>query len=324
MYALLILPILVSGFLCLTIQQEEYWRLHRYDGQYLYLKAAQKGLKHFFFAIVISLLMRDFTFNANNHLPNLICSLSPPSAPSAPSAFIDTPLLKIELNDCVIHSMFDPAIATILSGHISDISPVRNKAQIEDSKTKNLEYAWLICISILSILSALLLSKLKNYYGIFVNFISSKVNKDYSNKNIYQLYLMHKIFKDSPMDNIFFESLIKKKPVLISLKSRKTYVGIVIATGEPNESNGLNQEIVVLPIMSGYRDKDTLSVIFTNDYASFTTESTSTVLDVASIEVASWFDFECYEKVNKNIGDAEKKEQKSKKKFTFGLFKRQE
>lgn len=319
MYALLILPILVSGFLCLTIQQEEYWRLHRYDGQYLYLKAAQKGLKHFFFAIVLSLFMRDVTFNASNHLPDIACS----NFNTDNSTIVDTPLLKMELNDCVMHSTFDPAIATMLSEHINNISPIKDSVQIRDSKVKNLEYAWLICISVLSIFSAYFYSKIKNYYGRFVNFILSKVDENYLNKNIYQLYLMHRIFKDSPMDNIFFESLIRKKPVLISLKSRKTYVGIVIATGEPNESNGLNQEIVILPIMSGYRDKDTLSVIFTNDYASFTTESTSTVLDVASIEVASWFDFECYGKVNKNIEGAGGAEPKGKSKSIFNIFRRQ-
>lgn len=75
MYALLILPILVSGFLCLTMQQEEYWRLHRYDGQYLYLKVAQQGLKHFFIALIIGLFMRDMTFDAKKicqKLPALI------------------------------------------------------------------------------------------------------------------------------------------------------------------------------------------------------------------------------------------------------------
>lgn len=319
MYALLILPILVSGFLCLTIQQEEYWRLHRYDGQYLYLKAAQKGLKHFFFAILLSLFMRDVTFNANGHLPELACG----ELTAGSTTIVDTPILRLELNDCVIRSTFDPAIATILSEHINNISPIKNSAQVIDSKAKNIEYAWLICISVLSIFSAYAYSKIKNRYGRFVNHVLYKENKDFLNRNIYQLYLMHKIFRDSPMDNIFFESLINKKPVLISLSSRKAYVGIVIETGEPNESNGLNQEIVILPIMSGYRDKDTLSVVFTNDYANFKTESTSTVLDVASIEVVSWFDFDCYEKVNKNIKDADGTKPNDTKKSIFGIFKRQ-
>ncbi len=318
MYALLILPILVSGFLCLTMQQEEYWRLHRYDGQYLYLKVAQQGLKHFFIALIIGLFMRDMTFDAKKNLPEIACSHFKINN----TDILNTRLLKIELRDCAIQSTLDPAIATILSDHISSIKPSTNDKIMSLDKVKSLEYSWLICISLLSILSAYTYSKLKHYYGRFVNCILSGLDAQYSNKNIYQLYLMQKIFKDSPMDNIFFESLIKKKPVLISLKSRKAYVGIVISTGEPNESNGLNQEIVILPIMSGYRDKDTLSVIFTNDYANFTTESTSTVLDTASIEVASWFDFSCYENVNENIENLKEKPEEKNGKSFWDIFKK--
>lgn len=36
--------------------------------------------------------------------------------------------------------------------------------------------------------------------------------------------------------------------------------------GEPNETQGADQEIAIKPVMSGYRDKDTLTVTFTTQY----------------------------------------------------------
>lgn len=43
MYALLILPILVSGFIVCKYHPKVYFRLHRYEGQFLYLQSAYLG-----------------------------------------------------------------------------------------------------------------------------------------------------------------------------------------------------------------------------------------------------------------------------------------
>jgi hypothetical protein len=44
------------------------------------------------------------------------------------------------------------------------------------------------------------------------------------------------------------------------------YVGRVMSLGEPTERQGPTQEISIVPVSSGYRDKDTLSVTLTNYY----------------------------------------------------------
>jgi hypothetical protein len=38
---------------------------------------------------------------------------------------------------------------------------------------------------------------------------------------------------------------------MISLEDRKVYVGKVIDMGEPTETNGIDQDISIMPLMSG-------------------------------------------------------------------------
>lgn len=57
MLFLLIFPVLVAGFVACHIHPVHSYRLHRYEGQYLYLKSAELGLKCFFFAWLAALAM---------------------------------------------------------------------------------------------------------------------------------------------------------------------------------------------------------------------------------------------------------------------------
>lgn len=56
MFALLIVPVLVAGFMTCHIHPVHSYRLHRYEGQYLYLKSAELGLKCFGLACSIAAL----------------------------------------------------------------------------------------------------------------------------------------------------------------------------------------------------------------------------------------------------------------------------
>lgn len=295
MYALLVLPILISGFICLILQPTEYWRLHRYDGQHLYLKAAEKGIRYFLFAAFISFYLKDFTIHISGKLPGYTCE-SNGKTHSKSDLYTSSFFNLSFIDNCTYDSKVDPAMATAVGDKLN----VFSHSEVNKKRDRNIEYAWILCVSILSILSAYISSLLFIMYGRLVNRTARKIDAKYADRNIYQLYKMSKILKGSPLDNLFFESIKTRKPVLISLSSRKVYVGLIISMGEPNESEGLGQEIVILPIMSGYRDKDTLSIDFTNDYAEFQDNDVNVVIDSSSIESASWFDFSCYGKVNKN------------------------
>ena len=50
------------------------------------------------------------------------------------------------------------------------------------------------------------------------------------------------------------------------MDDRKVYIGRVISLGEPNEIDGMDQEITITPYASGYRDKDTLNLVLTTKY----------------------------------------------------------
>lgn len=54
MLLLLIFPVLVSGFIACHIHPVYQYRLHRYEGQYLYLKSAELGLYCFFLGTAIA------------------------------------------------------------------------------------------------------------------------------------------------------------------------------------------------------------------------------------------------------------------------------
>ncbi len=54
---------------------------------------------------------------------------------------------------------------------------------------------------------------------------------------------------------------------LFTMQDRKVYVGSVISIGQITEAQGVEQHFLLVPFLSGYRDKDTLQVEMTTDYA---------------------------------------------------------
>lgn len=56
-------------------------------------------------------------------------------------------------------------------------------------------------------------------------------------------------------DAVLLQSMTFGDPVAISMESRKIYVGYVYTTLEPGEKNS---HLTILPLLSGYRDRETL------------------------------------------------------------------
>ncbi len=108
---------------------------------------------------------------------------------------------------------------------------------------------------------------------------------------------MSNALSDSPLDKILFESYINSSPLLLTLGSRKVYVGTINSLGEPNESEGMDQEISIIPLMSGYRSKETLEVKFTTYYDAIGADL-KIVIRQEQILSATLFSFEVYEKFN--------------------------
>lgn len=117
-----------------------------------------------------------------------------------------------------------------------------------------------------------------------------------------------RIAQDSQVDAMIFEAEEAGLLVMITLKSRKVYVGQILGK---NIGYTDMKEISLIPILSGYRDKDTLSFNVEHDYSDYysrenITESSSMplshfqqVIFYDQIESMSLFDSETYKKFQK-------------------------
>jgi hypothetical protein len=153
--------------------------------------------------------------------------------------------------------------------------------------------AWIIIIAVAMHLYALI------NVG-FTNHIYSRIVRKISGVDYKTLQIIS-ILVDSPLDKELLHSYLTESPILITLSNRKVYVGRVISVGEPTENEGLDQEITLLPQMSGYRHKDTLNVDFTTHYQNISTVDEMTVtIRQELIETISRFDFEVYKQFLQN------------------------
>ncbi|PMN00476.1 hypothetical protein BCT42_22470 [Vibrio lentus] len=271
MFALLILPILISGFIALSLSPKNRVLLHRYDGQLLYLKAAKIGLRYFMIAGALCLFFKE---------PRTI--------------------------DIISFTTFDFPLVTLVAQHI-------NKAtNATEMLPESLKIAWLITVSFLTILlsysiqiSKIVLLKIQNFIG---NNVGEQKFALFQNNDIARIAILGKFLSDSPIDYMFYESFKKRRPILVTLKSRKVYVGMVNKLGEPNESKEPNQEISLVTAISGYRDSDTLEVTFTNNYevldeqgAPIATPESIHILRLEQIDSVCWYHGATFSKVNGNM-----------------------
>ena len=260
MFALLLIPILVSGYILVVANLYHYYQLHRYDGQLLYLKVAAHGTMSVVFVLSVALITKFF--------------------------FPD----------------FHP------------IAVVSETLNVKKTIDKNKVETWLALISIASIISSLIWVFLIWCKNVLLGFFCEKQH----HKDIFhakKLRILRKTISNSMLDRMLLDAMESrpKKSILVTLSSRKVYVGIVNGIQEPTESEAPNSYISIFPIMSGYRDKDTLSITFTNSYPSEVSVSSAATADskkihkIANMDILiksdeishlSWFDFAVFDEVN--------------------------
>ncbi|HCT5556328.1 TPA: hypothetical protein ACYEMU_002678 [Enterobacter hormaechei] len=263
MFALLLIPILVSGYILVVANLYHYYQLHRYDGQLLYLKVAAHGTMSVVFVLIAAISMK-FLF------PD-----------------------------------FHP---------IAIVSEMLNVKKTIDS---NKAETWLALISLASIITSLFWVFLVWLKNVTLGFFCEKQHHE----DIFhakKLRVLRKTISNSTLDSMLLDAMESspKKSILVTLSSRKVYVGIVNGIQEPTESEAPNSYISIFPIMSGFRDKDTLSITFTNSYPSeFSVLSAATtdskkVHKVANMDILiksdeishlSWFDFAVFDEVNGSL-----------------------
>lgn len=247
MGALLIIPLLISGFIVITRHPYHFYRLHRYDGQLLYMKAAVYGFYCMATVVSLALVMKHFA------------------------------------------ESFHP------------VGLVAQVGEFSDNKSENRLYSWMIVISGFSVLAGIAWAYgARLWYLIrFAQRISSGAMKC-DTKELYnhlKLSVLAPLLSELPVNKLFFESLMHRKPILITMKSTKVYVGIVSRISEPNETDAPNQEVTVIPLMSGYRDKKQ-QIHFINKYEDLSGVDTGISLPRCEICHTSWFTYEVHERVD--------------------------
>ncbi len=239
MLLLLVLPILVSGFIVCNNNPHYYYKLHRYEGQYLYLKSAHLGFISLSIFTLLALLLKAF-FPA--HISLDVVS--------------------------VLKTLF---AGVAYSGNDADLT----------------SFSWVVLVSIGSILYAYCWSACS---WLRLRFLFGDIERA-------KILIMGRVLSDSPMDKLFFESFIHSKPLMLTLESGKVYVGTISSLGEPNENEGMDQEISIIPLLSGVRTKDDMRVVFHTNYDLVRGDMTI-VIRQEQVSTASWFDFDVYEELS--------------------------
>lgn len=246
MFLLLILPILVSGFLVCNIHPVYKYKLHRYEGQYLYLKSAALGIVCVMLASVVVLYLNQ-------------------KAPHSIELFGQ----MIPLD---VHSFINSLIFS--TGSLD--------------KSESAELAWVFIIIFSSFVVPYIWSILA-YIKYCIRYFTLRPNESINGE----------ILSDSPLDNFLFNASLKKGDhmVMLTLSDRKVYVGKVLNLGEPNESEGQDQEVTIKPVVSGNRDKDSLKVDFNTHYNGLGAD-TYLIIRQDLITSACEFSFETYDNLN--------------------------
>lgn len=137
-----------------------------------------------------------------------------------------------------------------------------------------------------------------------------------SEKNI-RLAVAHIAVNDE-LETLLITSLNERKPIQVSMGNRKIYVGY--ALNQITCDDFSRQEYIsMLPLLSGYRDKDTLSPDFVSDYEEFYKVGSSVdqlafrvILPISDIASAAFFDKNAHAEISKKgakKADADTEEQ---------------
>lgn len=237
---LIIVPLLVSGYLVCILHPFYFYRLHRFEGQLLYLQVARLGMNCLVAATVLS-----------------------------------ATILVLSKQKVVF---IGHEVATDYSSYLGNVL-----VQLDIANERNATlWVFLLQVGMTSMTIPVFWAKL------FVH-VQRKAQK-LDTEAHFQAMLLLGILQGTPLRILLRESFEQQVPCMFSLSDRKVYVGFVTFVGAPTESEGIDHAFNLIPLLSGYRDRDTLEVTLNTHYANLTTPEPIMLIQ-ENVVSATRFDF---------------------------------
>ncbi|NWF07059.1 hypothetical protein HX810_05120 [Pseudomonas salomonii] len=215
---LIIVPLLVSGYLVCLRHPFFYLRLHRFQGQLLYLQVARLGM---------------------------LCLIV--------ATFLSAALLTLSKQTAFI------AGHEIAADYSQKLGTLLVELDIANEKNCTL---WVFMLQ-----AGMTALAIPFFWARLYVRMKKRMLKLETDTQLYHVLSLG-ILEGTPFKLLLRESIVKCVPCMFSLSDRKVYVGIVLFAGTPSESEGIGQGFSLVPILSGYRDKDTLEVTLHTHYSS--------------------------------------------------------
>ncbi|MCO7523357.1 hypothetical protein NJH54_02380 [Pseudomonas asiatica] len=234
MALLLILPLLVSGFLVCLKDPTIYCRLHRWEGQMLYLQVARYGI----YCLLMSFVVTAVVTGVFSHDWGSFC----PSWKQVPTSGAEVAA---------------PVCYPVNLDFLSWLAKQSVKVGIAKDPYSQTS-VFLMIAGVLTLVMPALWSLLT------VRAFKRELNAN--DRDEIEMYLLAQSVRHSPICSALVKAFAFKRQVMITMDDRKVYVGHITDVGAPTEVTGVDQEVSLIPSVSGYRDKDTMRVIYTTDY----------------------------------------------------------
>lgn len=241
MLAILILPILVAGYIATSFDPATSLKIKKLDGQKLYIEVSKYGLM--IFAVALFLVIKTPLGSTVGLLSGELLELM--NEKTQPS-YINKASLVVVLSILTIGCAY--VAGTVYSGFYIW------KASVEIGSEERKKFI-------------ANLSKVIRRGGLEVGIAYFNKKKKALDEIIqHDLHLdeLRELVADSPLDSFLLESFLQKRFVQLSLKNDKVYIGAIIAMGDIEDD--AFKEIAMLPMISGYRDKETRRIHLPNVY----------------------------------------------------------
>ncbi|EAP96793.1 hypothetical protein V12B01_16781 [Vibrio splendidus 12B01] len=141
-------------------------------------------------------------------------------------------------------------------------------------------------------------------------------SRKYNVDRVRKLNMLQHVVRENPLESFITKATLSfvnddedSQVVCITLSSRKVYIGFCV--GGNNVLHGNLEHLGIIPIRSGFRDKDNLNLVITNNYESYFLEENvhigEFVILIPTSEITSYqnFDLVAYEAIQQLEGPEE-------------------